>query len=88
MAKLRSSQPDASLPIRERHCITLVKDDQRWRFHLEPGHERVMIETVSDMASDPHHPLDWFDAAIVSHQIAKHLDHPGPSSPGVAFDAA
>lgn len=88
MAELSSSQPDASLPIRERHCITLVKGDQRWRFQLEPGHERSMIDTVSGMASDPNHPLDWFDAAIVSHQIAKHLEQPGSTAPGASFDAA
>lgn len=88
MAELRSHQPNASQPIRERHCITLVKGDQRWRFHLEPGHERAMIDTVSDMASDPNHPLDWFDAAIVSHQIARHLDQPGPTAPRASFGAA
>lgn len=78
-----------------RHVITLVKGEQRWRFHLDRGHEREMIAQVALLAEDPAHPLDWFDAAIVSHQITQHLEtslsdseSPDPQDGGLSADAA
>ncbi|MCZ6834627.1 MAG: hypothetical protein O7G85_02535 [Planctomycetota bacterium] len=92
MAELRSHQhhylSQGAIPsspiVRSRHIITLVKGEQRWRFHLERGHEREMIDHVAQLAEDPAHPLDWFDAAVVSHQITKQLESSlaDPEQPG------
>jgi len=64
-----------------RHIITLIKGAHQWRFHLEPGNERDMLDAVAGCADDPSHPLDWFDAAIVSHQITRQIDANRPSPP-------
>ena len=88
MSKLSSSQPNTGAPLPGHQYVTLLKDEQRWRFRLESGREHEMIDAVADMASDPAHALDWFDAAIVSHQITKQLETPDSTSSGTSTDAA
>ncbi len=88
MSELSSSQSDTGGPLSGHQCVTLVKDEQRWRFHLELGREHEMIDAVADMASDLTHPLDWFDAAIISHQITKQLETPDSMSSGASTDIA
>ncbi len=79
-----------------RRTIALVKGEQRWRFHFAPGDEGMLIEELGALAENPDHPLDWFDVAVVSHQITHPVvgepssasgDHPG-TDPGPAADAA
>lgn len=80
MAELSSHHPlHAGQPTDPRHVITLVKGEQRWRFHLERGREGEMIDLLSELALDPDHPLDWFDAAVVSHQITRHFETGPPA---------
>ena len=84
MAELDTSQ--SARPAPGRHVITLVKGAERWRFHLETGRERDMIDALAACADDPAHPLDWFDAAIVSHQITRRTDS-GPDAPSAGTPA-
>jgi hypothetical protein len=75
-----------------RRTIALVKGEQRWRFHFAPGDEAVLIEALGQLAEDPDHPLDWFDVAVISHQVTHPVAEDSSSvsgqAPGPAADAA
>lgn len=32
-----------------------------------------MIQTLVEMAADPASPIDWFDAAVLSHQMGQRI---------------
>lgn len=53
--------------------LTLVKADQRWVFRYCPGEEAELMSMLADAARDPASPLDWFDAAVLSHQMGVEL---------------
>jgi hypothetical protein len=62
---------DAQLaPARE---LTLMKNGQRYVFRWEPGREQELIERFVAMVRDPDCELDWFDAALLSHQLGQRL---------------
>lgn len=53
--------------------LTLVKKNQFFVFRYTQGDEAAMIQTLVDKASDPKSPLDWFDAAVLSHQMGQRI---------------
>lgn len=87
MAELRSSPTTDPAAKRNEFTITLVKGEDRWRFHWESGLERQLINALAEMASDPNHPLDRFDAAVVSHQINQQTTSGGPVPPNSSMGA-
>ncbi len=56
-----------------REPVTLVKGTHRWTFACDAGDEPALLKRLSEMAADPRVPFDWFDAALVSHQLSKRL---------------
>ena len=69
----------------QRGTVTLTKGPHRWTFSCEPGHERSLLLRLADLARDAAVPFDWFDAALVSHQLRSRLlaglsreEGPGP----------
>lgn len=89
MAEHTSSRKNKTAkPRLERYTISLEKDGQTWRFQWDAGNEGVLIDALADMAGDPNHPLDWFDATVVSHQINNSILTEGPVAPESFFDAA
>ena len=87
MADLRPSPTTNPATKQKEFTITLVKGDDRWRFHWESGFERQLIDALAEMASDPSHPLDRFDAAVVSHQINHQFAFGGPVPPNSSIGA-
>ncbi len=87
MADLRPSPTTNPATKRKEFTITLVKGDDRWRFRWESGLERQLIDALAEMASDPDHPLDRFDAAVVIHQINHQLAFGGPVPPNSSIGA-
>ncbi len=61
---------DAPAP---REPVTLVKGTHRWTFACDAGDESSLLKRLSELASDQSVPFDWFDAALVSHQLSKRL---------------
>lgn len=59
--------------VRSREPVTLVKGSHRWTFTCDPGDEPALLKTLTEMAGDERTPFDWFDAALVSHQLSKRL---------------
>lgn len=51
------------------HRVVLVKHGQQYVFQYAPGDESRMLAGLVKMVHDPDSDLDWFDAAVLSHQI-------------------
>ena len=53
--------------------LTLAKGRHQFRFRYEAGQEAVVLESLVEMVHRRDLPFDWFDAAILSHQLGQHL---------------
>ncbi len=53
--------------------IALVKGSQRYVFRYTPGNEPQIIDTFITLADDVDNEFDWFDAAVLSHQMGKQM---------------
>lgn len=53
--------------------LNLVKGSERFCFRYEVGQEAAVLETLVDMVNRRDLSFDWFDAAILSHQLGQHL---------------
>ncbi len=51
--------------------VTLSKQQQRFLFRYEVGEEVKLLETLLEMVKRPDLPFDWFDAAVVAHQVGE-----------------
>lgn len=57
----------------EMRQLTLMKKGHYYVFRYQPGEEAQMIDTLMGKAHDPNCPLDWFDAAVLSHQMGHRM---------------
>ena len=57
----------------EARQLTLIKKGQYYLFRYMPGDEALLIRTLIAKAEDPRCPLDWFDAAVLSHQMGHRM---------------
>jgi hypothetical protein len=53
--------------------LSLVKGRHQFCFRYEPGQESEVLEVLVDMVNRRDVSFDWFDAAILSHQLGQHL---------------
>lgn len=53
--------------------LVLVKKQSRWVFRYGPGQEQALIDWLTQAANDPQVEFDWFDAAVLSHQMGAKL---------------
>jgi hypothetical protein len=53
--------------------LTLIKKGQYYLFRYQPGDEAALIQNLIDKAEDPRCALDWFDAAVLSHQMGHRM---------------
>ena len=51
--------------------VVLVKGDHQWRFEWESGQEISAMKAITEIAKSPETNFDWFDAAIVCHEMSK-----------------
>ena len=49
--------------------LVLQKRDQSWVFRYQPGHESQVLKSIAAAAADPTRDFDWFDAAVLCHQM-------------------
>jgi hypothetical protein len=70
--------PTPSTP--DHHALTLIKGPHRWTFRCAAGEESALLERLAELARSKDAPFDWFDAALVSHQLRSRLN-PGISRP-------
>ncbi|MEX2671300.1 MAG: hypothetical protein WD294_04225 [Phycisphaeraceae bacterium] len=64
-----ANDPDA------RRELVLSKDTQQWVFRYAPGDEACLLRALAETARDPACEFDWFDAAVLSHQMGDHMQH-------------
>ena len=53
--------------------LVLVKNGQRYTFRCAAGDEPILLNRLAELVRDPKIDLDWFDAAVLSHQIGERL---------------
>jgi len=53
------------------HRVVLVKGDDQWRFEWEIGRELEAVEAITEIAKCPTTDFDWFDAAMICHEMSK-----------------
>ena len=53
--------------------LSLVKGNQQFCFRYQVGEEGKVLESLIEMVNRRELPFDWFDAAVLSHQLGQHL---------------
>ena len=53
--------------------LSLVKGNQQFCFRYDVGEEAKVLESLIDMVNRRELSFDWFDAAVLSHQLGQHL---------------
>ena len=53
--------------------LSLVKGKDHFCFRYEVGQESAVLESFIEMVNRRELAFDWFDAAVLSHQLGQHL---------------
>ena len=53
--------------------LSLVKGREHFCFRYELGEEAKVLDALVDMVNRRDLGFDWFDAAVMSHQLGQHL---------------
>ena len=53
--------------------LSLVKGEQQFCFRYQVGDEGKVLESLIEMVNRRELTFDWFDAAVLSHQLGQHL---------------
>ena len=69
MAETSNNQPNPAPQGDDRAQLVLMKRDHRWVFRYHRGEEADVLRGLAAVASDPDVDFDWFDAAVLSHQM-------------------
>jgi hypothetical protein len=57
----------------ELKTLSLVKGRHHFCFRYEVGQESGVLNSLVELVHRRDVPFDWFDAAILSHQLGQHL---------------
>jgi len=57
----------------EMKTLSLVKGDHYYCFRYEVGQEVKVLDALTHMVRKSNQEFDWFDAAILSHQLGRHM---------------
>ena len=69
-AAVQAAGQPAEAPTR---TLSLVKGPHRFCFRYEVGDEAKVLDALVDMVNRRELSFDWFDAAVLSHQLGQHL---------------
>ncbi len=53
--------------------LSLVKGHQQYCFRYQVGEEGQVLDALVDLVNRREGSFDWFDAAVLSHQLGQHL---------------
>jgi hypothetical protein len=56
-----------------KRTLSLVKGREHFCFRYEIGSEAKVLDALVDMVHRREVAFDWFDAAVLSHQLGQHL---------------
>jgi len=57
----------------EMKTLSLLKGKQHFCFRYEIGQEAQVLDALVEAVKRRDLPFDWFDAAVLSHQLGQHL---------------
>lgn len=57
----------------KRQTISLVKGKHTFSFRYAAGEEKGVLDALAAMVKRRDLSFDWFDAAVLSHQLGQHL---------------
>ena len=60
-------------PTESMKTLSLVKGRQHYCFRYQVGQEGKVLDALVDMVNRRDLAFDWFDAAVLSHQLGQHL---------------
>jgi hypothetical protein len=60
-------------PTKSMRTLSLVKGKDQYLFRYEEGQEADVLHSLVDMVNRRDVSFDWFDAAVLSHQLGQHL---------------
>ncbi|MEM1110257.1 MAG: hypothetical protein AAF911_10095 [Planctomycetota bacterium] len=55
--------------------LVLVKNGHRYVFDCGPGQEHDLLQRLQHLVADPTNDLNWFDAAVLSHQMGQRMSN-------------
>ena len=58
---------------REERTVRLLKGGHEFRLTYRQGEETAVLSALADWVARPELSFDWFDAAVMSHQLGEHL---------------
>ena len=53
--------------------LSLMKGKEQFCFRYELGEESRVLDAMVDLVNRRELAFDWFDAAVLSHQLGQHL---------------
>ena len=53
--------------------LSLVKGRHHFCFRYASGDEAMVLDALVDLVKRRENSFDWFDAAVLSHQLGQHL---------------
>jgi len=62
-----------SCSMADTRMLSLIKGDQHFCFRYEVGQEAKVLDALIEMVHRRDLRFDWFDAAVLSHQLGQHL---------------
>jgi hypothetical protein len=57
----------------EMRTLSLVKGERHFCFRYEAGQEVKVLDALIDLVKRRKFEFDWFDAAVLSHQLGRHI---------------
>jgi hypothetical protein len=57
----------------EMRQLTLIKKGHYHLFRYQPGEESALMQVLVEKAEDPKCDFNWFDAAVLSHQLGHRM---------------
>lgn len=69
----KSESPASKQTAAQRQSISLVKGNHTYCFRYAAGEEKNVLDALTAMVKRRDLSFDWFDAAVLSHQLGQHL---------------
>lgn len=70
---MSTPDPTQPAPAAEPTVLRLSKGRHTWLFRYGEGDEAALRSTLAELAGRAETPFDWFDAALVTHQLKSRL---------------
>jgi len=73
MGHRENTQQTQQLDAGATKTLSLVKGAEHFCFRYEIGQEAKVLDALIDLVNRRDVAFDWFDAAVLSHQLGQHL---------------